>query len=207
MDFERYDQLAQKLMKKRKSHVERELGSVYYHGRRVSQLALELRRRILPQDSSKDDLLWLAGMFHDLGKGIEPHARYGAALFREAMKEDDLPEADVEFVARLIAAHCDRRPQEDVHDVWERLIQDADLLDHIGTYTIWMDFNWCAYREEGVDEARERLSSIEQYISGNRKGLNFEESLRIYDDKSDFMREFVARFDAESRGAFYHPVG
>ena len=68
-----------------------------------------------------------------------------------------------------------------MHDTWERLIQDADLLDHIGTYTIWMDFNWCAYREEGVDEARKRLSSIEEYIASNRKGINFPQSLAIYD--------------------------
>ena len=63
-----------------------------------------------------------------------------------------------------------------------------------------MDFNWCAYREEGVDEARKRLSSIEEYIASNRKGINFPQSLAIYDEKSDFLRAFVARLDWESRG-------
>lgn len=200
MDFEQLDQLARKLMKKRKSHVERELGSVYYHGRRVSRLVCELRARVVPEDASMDEVLRLAGLFHDLGKGVEPHARYGAVLFREAMRDCDVPPDAVESAARLIAAHCDRRPNEPVHDVWARLLQDADLLDHIGTYTIWMDFNWCAYREEGVDEARKRLSSIEEYISSNRALINFPQSLEVYDDKSDFLRQFVARLDWESRG-------
>ena len=200
MDFEQLDELARKLMKKRKSHVEREIGSIYYHGRRVSRLVLELRRLIVPDDDSMDDMLRLAGLFHDVGKGIEPHARYGAAIFREAMRDCDVTPTQVDCAARLIAAHCDRRPSEPVHDTWERLIQDADLLDHIGTYTIWMDFNWCAYREEGVDEARKRLSSIEEYIASNRKGINFPQSLAIYDEKSDFLRAFVARLDWESRG-------
>lgn len=200
MDFEQLDQLARKLMKKRKSHVERELGSVYYHGRRVSRLVCELRARVVPEDASMDEVLRLAGLFHDLGKGVEPHARYGAVLFREAMRDCDVPPEAVESAARLIAAHCDRRPNEPVHDVWARLLQDADLLDHIGTYTIWMDFNWCAYREEGVDEARKRLSSIEEYISSNRALINFPQSLEVYDDKSDFLRQFVARLDWESRG-------
>lgn len=200
MDFEQLDQLARKLMKKRKSHVERELGSVYYHGRRVSRLVCELRAQVVPEDASMDEVLRLAGLFHDLGKGVEPHARYGAVLFREAMRDCDVPPEAVETAARLIAAHCDRRPNEPVHDVWARLLQDADLLDHIGTYTIWMDFNWCAYREEGVDEARKRLSSIEEYIASNRALINFPQSLTVYDDKSDFLRQFVARLDWESRG-------
>ena len=70
MDFEQLDELARKLMKKRKSHVEREIGSIYYHGRRVSRLVLELRRLIVPDDDSMDDVLRLAGLFHDVGKGI-----------------------------------------------------------------------------------------------------------------------------------------
>lgn len=35
MDFQRLDEIAAKLMKKRKSHVEREIGAVYFHGKRV----------------------------------------------------------------------------------------------------------------------------------------------------------------------------
>lgn len=200
MDFEQLDQLAQKLMKKRKSHVEREIGSVYYHGRRVSRLVCALRELIVPDDASMDDVLRLAGLFHDVGKGVEPHARYGAVLFREAMRGCDVPDDAVETAARLIAAHCDRRPDEPVHDVWERLLQDADLLDHIGTYTIWMEFNWCAYKETGVDEERKRMNRIEDYIAENRRLVNFPQSLRIYDEKSDFLRQFAARFNWESRG-------
>ena len=206
MNFEQLDLCAQKLMKKRKAHPEREIGSVYFHGARVGQLVLSLRREVAPRDGSMDDVLRLAGMFHDVGKGVEPHERYGAAIFREAMRGfPDVTPEEAEAAARLIEAHCDRRPQDPDHDLWERLIQDADLLDHIGTYKVWMDFNYAAWREEDIGTVCERMESdmIPRYIVRYRTLLNFPQSVAHYDKKCEFLRDFAARLSAEARGRFY----
>ena len=109
MDFEKLDEVARHLMKRRKAHPERETGSVYDHGKRVARLIITLRKAVIPDDDSMDDILRLAGMFHDIGKGIEPHAAYGAPIMMQAVK-GLVSEREAQEAARLIEAHCDRRP-------------------------------------------------------------------------------------------------
>ena len=203
MDFAKLDEIAGKLMKKRKAHPERERGSVYEHGRRVAELSVMLRREIVPGDDSRDDILRLAGMFHDIGKGIEPHAEFGAPIMRQAVR-GVVTEEEAAEAARLIEAHCDRRPEEDVHDVWARIIQDADLLDHIGTYTIWMDIQYSAYMDEGPEAAAQRMEqNAEEYARHCRSLLNFPVTKAMYDDRIALYLEFAARFSAEARGKVY----
>lgn len=205
MDFERLDSVARKLMKNRKAHPERELGSVYDHGQRVAKLVVTLRESVVPEDSSMDDILRLAAMFHDVGKGIEPHAAFGPPIMLQAVRgivgEDEAREA-----ARLIETHCDRRPNEPVHDVWARLLQDADLIDHIGTYNVWMDIQYYAHQGGGVaDEAEFLKENAESYARHHRTQLNFPVSVRIYDDRIGFYLEFARRFQVEARGEIYRP--
>lgn len=203
MDFERLDAVAQKLMKHRKAHRERESGSIYDHGRRVAKLVITLRKAVVPQDDSMDDILRLAGMFHDIGKGIEPHAAFGAPIMMQAVN-GIVTEKEAQEAARLIEAHCDRRPDEPVHDVWARLIQDADLLDHIGTYTVWMDIQYSAHMDEGVLEKAEYLKeNAEKYAQYHRTQLNFEVTKRIYDDRIGFYLEYARRFQTEAQGEIY----
>jgi len=198
MDFERLDAVAQKLMKRRKAHPEREAGSIYDHGRRVAKLVITLRRAVVPDDDSMDDILRLAGMFHDIGKGIEPHAAFGAPIMQQAVKSVVTDEESAE-AARLISAHCDRRPDDPDHDVWERIIQDADLLDHIGTYTIWMDIQYSAYKDESFSALAARLAkNAEDYANNQRPKLNFPISKAIYDNRIALYLEFAKRIQAES---------
>ena len=203
MDFERLNAVAEKLMKRRKAHREREAGSIYEHGQRVAKLVITLRKAVVPQDDSMDDILRLAGMFHDIGKGIEPHAAFGAPIMLQAVK-GIVTEEEAQAAARLIGTHCDRRPDEPMHGVWARLIQDADLLDHIGTYTVWMDIQYCAYKDMGVlEEAELFKGKAEEYASFHRTQLNFDVSKRIYDDRIGFYLEYTRRFLVESQGEVY----
>ena len=203
MNFEKLNEIAVKLMKRRKAHREREAGSIYDHGQRVAKLVIMLRKEVAPEDGSMDDILRLAGMFHDIGKGIEPHAAFGAPIMKQAVK-GIVTDEEADAAARLIEAHCDRRPEEPVHDLWERLIQDADLLDHIGTYNIWMDIQYCAYKEMGVQEEAEFLrDKVGEYARFHRTQLNFDVSRRIYDDRIGFYLEFTRRFLTESQGEIY----
>lgn len=205
MDFERLDEIARGLMKKRKAHRERESGSIYEHGQRVARLVITLRRAVVPQDSSMDDILRLAGMFHDVGKALEPHAEYGAPIMLQAVK-GIVSDKEAQEAARLIASHCDRRPGEPVHDVWARLIQDADLLDHIGTYTVWMDIQNAAYRDEGPAWMAEQFGQhAEEYADHCRRLFNFPVSLELYEDRIAFYLEFARRFIKEAAGEIYRP--
>jgi len=110
----------------------------------------------------------------------------------------------LEEVARLISAHCDRRPQEEKYDLWARLLQDADLLDHFGSYGIWMHVMGTAYYDRASLEALDKFLK-EHYgaeCEKHRMLLNFDESRRIFDEKEAYMREFARRVSIESTGGY-----
>ena len=204
MDFEALDHLAARLMTKRKPHVQRERGSVYYHGQRVSKGVLQLRKMVTA-DNTHDPYLRAAALFHDVGKGMDPHAAIGAAMMREQLKGYMAPD-EIEEVARLIAAHDDRRPDSRKHDLPTRLLQDADLLDHYGTQEIFMCFSYSAVHERGMDTALDFYrNDFKKIVNRSRKLLNLDEARRIFDEKYRFQREFIKRLKVETEGG-YMPV-
>ena len=202
MNFLALDTLAAKLMRGRKSHREREIGAVYDHGKRVSEGVISLRKAV-SDDDSHDDLLRAAAMFHDVGKGIEPHAHSGAVLVRDLLK-GYATEDEVSEIARLIAVHADRHPNDEKHDLWARLLQDADLLEHYGTYDIWMCFSYYAYNgQEGIQKAADFLENeLPQQAARHRELLNFEVSRHIFDEKMAFERSFTQRLLIEATGNY-----
>ena len=202
-DFEKLDELAAKLMKDRQAHVDRETGSVYYHGQRVAKLAMTLRGIVLPDEPDWDTALRLAGMFHDVGKGLKPHSHYGALIFRDAVRGLAEP-ALIDKAAELIEAHCDRRPAEPVYDAPARILQDADLLDHFGTYEIWMNINYQAKHNKSILDALQHMDDFfDHYVDRHRALLNYPVSVAIYDDKAQFLWQFRERLRREANGELY----
>ena len=201
MDYEALERLAARLMAKRKPHAQRERGSVYYHGLRVAKGVIQLRKMV-SSDNSHDPYLRIAALFHDVGKGMDPHAAIGAALMRDQLKPYLAPD-EIDEVARLIACHDDRRPDSHKHDLPTRLLQDADLLDHYGTQEIFMCFSYCATHERGITTALEFYrDDFKKDINRQRKLLNFEESRRIFEEKYRFERNFIKRLKLESEGGY-----
>lgn len=199
MNFSHLDDIAKKLMLGRRSHVEREIGHVYHHGKRVMNSIVELRSRIT-DDASHDELLKVAALFHDCGKGIEPHDVSGATLIGEFLS-GELSSDEIQEVQRLVRHHDKRGCADD--DIWRKLLQDADMLDHFGTLDVWMNFMYAAYNNEPLEEAMHYMR--EEYPSdciGYRKLLNFDESKRIFDEKSAFTKSFYDRLARESAGEY-----
>lgn len=201
MDFEALERLAERLMAKRKPHAQRERGSIYYHGQRVAKGVIQLRK-LVTGDNSHDPYLRAAALFHDVGKGMEPHASIGAALMKEQLK-GYMAADEIEEVTRLIAVHDDRKPDSRKHDLPTRLLQDADLLDHYGTSEIFMCFSYSAVHERGMHTALEFYrNDFKKIIGRQRKLLNFEESRRIFEEKYRFQREFIKRLKVEAEGSY-----
>jgi len=48
MDIKLIQEKAYKLMGSRKAHIEREKGGIYFHGQRCANIAIKLRKQILP---------------------------------------------------------------------------------------------------------------------------------------------------------------
>jgi len=197
------DELAATLMKNRKAHKERERGFVYYHGKRVANSAVELRKLVFPDDASHDDALRLAGMFHDVGKGLSPHAQYGSVIFPEAVKELVDNKELIHQCADMIAHHGMRQIGESPYDVWTQLLQDADLLDHSGCYGVWMCAQFYSYFDGCMtDGVKFHAATAEKYYQDNVDLLNFDISKKIFRDKVDAEKVFFARAAFEAEGLF-----
>jgi uncharacterized protein len=202
MDFRRLEEIAENFMKNRRFHQYRELGSVYYHGARVAQGILQLREMIT-DDAGHDDILRCAAMFHDIAKGMKPHSYYGAILTRDILR-GELTAYELDEVCRLILAHGDRRPAREFHDIWVWLIQDADVLDHVGTGEIWMSCNYSAYRQKPITDMRDwYINGFDGEMSKYRSRLNFDVSREIFDSKVEFERQFIRRLMVESMGGYF----
>ncbi|WP_322184021.1 HD domain-containing protein [Neglectibacter caecimuris] len=202
MELQRLEALAEKYMGHRKSHIEREIGHVYFHGKRVANGVLLLRKKLFPEDASHDDVLFCAGLFHDVGKGIEPHPRTGSTLVRELLCGEMTPE-EMEAVCGLIAVHDDRRA-DSPHSPWVKLLQDADLLDHFGIQGVWLSFTYYAYMgQKGMSELPEFYETEwKPMVAKNRKLLNFPFSREIFDEKTTYEWSVIQRLKEEGTGAY-----
>ena len=201
MNIDHIRAIAEKNMKKRRTHREREAGFVYYHGQRVANGVIALRKRIT-DDAFHDDILRCAAMFHDVCKGYTDHSNTGAAL-APVLLSGELNDQEMREVCRLIGAHDHRAPGTGTWDVWAQLLQDADLLDHFGTLETWINFHYYAYEGGDIQESVEFYKNeFFDEAAKHRKKLNFEESIRIFDEKVTFARAFYERMRIEAQGKY-----
>ncbi|CAK7086163.1 hypothetical protein CIW83_05000 [Tissierella sp. P1] len=204
IDINRIEELAFKTMGKRKSHSKREKGYVYYHGLRTAKLAIEIRKIVGQIDNSKDNIIYVASLFHDIAKGIEPHNENGSILVQQVLKDKCSYEELME-IAEIIRCHNLRSSNED----WSkqiRIVQDADMIDHMGTMEVWLNFIYQAYDEKSVDTSIEFYNDkeFEYYLKDCRRKLNYDISKKIFDDRAEFIHEFIQRLSIEGKGGIFN---
>lgn len=202
MDMNEVKEIARKTMSKRKSHLNRERGFIYYHGQRVANLAMNLRKNLFPHESTMDDIIYAGALFHDVTKGIEPHHLTGAELVHTLLNSACSAE-ELAGISEIIRHHNTRK-QADSPDLpyYMKLVQDADILDHFGSMEIWLKFVYSGNNEENVFDAIQLWDSenYAKYVASSREVLNYELSKDIFDQKLIFVEQFQARFRAECNG-------
>lgn len=202
MDIKVLEEIAYKMMANRKAHIEREKGFIYYHGLRVSKVALRLREKVLKEDCSHDDIIIAACLFHDIGKGIEPHGKYGAVLARDILKEY-CTEDEINEIANIIYNHSLRTKNNDYSE-YVKIVQDADMLDHFGSIEIWMNFLYSAHKDQSISKALDFYDNQYKFeVEKCRELLNYEVSREIFDEKVSFAISFINRLKKESEGEIF----
>ena len=201
MNIDRCDQIAKEKMSKSKAHLERETGYIYNHGRRTGRLALQLARNFLPANHIDSQTVHVACLFHDLGKSLEPHAKTGALLAKEYLKEECNP-VELERISFLISQHPYRKTGKYPGDTELQLIQDADILDHFGTQEIWLQFLHSSNTSQSPRDAVGHWQGewFRNHVKSCRALLNFEFSIAEYDTRVSFTEQFITRFAQESEG-------
>lgn len=202
MDRNRLTGIARMHMGAQKSHQTRERGFIYYHGLRTAKLALHLSLRIPETVGVDEDVLFAGALFHDLGKGGPEHNVAGAvramSILNGACGKDEL-----RAVAELIEHH-NLRDRSPALPVASRIVQDADILDHMGGQMVWLSLFWSANHDRGPDETLEYYYSEEHqaYIERLRSLLNFDAAVAEFDSRRMLQETFFKRLGEEMEGRF-----
>ena len=191
MDIELIEAIAREVMEEQRSKLEREPGWLYYHGRRTARLsqwlAKELSARVDP------DVVYTGALFHDVGLGSEPHNQVGAQRARELLEAHCTPQ-ELDAICDVIERHNRRRDAS--APLAARIVQDADLLDHVGIIGVWTTIyanGVNAVRFE--DHQRAHLSEQRMTARQNlRRDLNFGVAKKLFDLRVAEERAFFDRF-------------
>jgi uncharacterized protein len=191
MDLNRIDHIAREVMLHRSEHRSREPGWLYYHGRRTGKIALWLAASL--HEYLDKNILYVGALFHDVGKGKEPHNEIGAEKAKGLLGTLCTGE-EITGICELIRKHSQRRDPGETAAV--KFVQDADLLDHIGPIGPWLAFYWSGSRGETIADhtAFVRGDENRQYRAKMRAMLNYEVSRQEFDRRIQFEDEFFNTF-------------
>lgn len=204
MNILEIEKLAYHKMKDRKTKG-RENGFIFYHGRRVGKLAINIYKQVSGEIKQQEmDMIYCASLYHDIGKGIEPHNETGAEITKFYLRDLCTPH-EVNTVSRIVFEHNRRGSDYNDNSFLGRIVQDADILDHMGTMDIWIAFQWHAEFNETVDVSLEFFSSGKwaEITDTLRSLLNFECSIDAFDKRRAFTQEFINRFEREAQGQLF----
>jgi len=196
MDRKTLQDLASGLMLKRVAPSFKERGWIYHHGLRTANLALELRQHVLPEDASKDDSLFAAGLFHDIGKDIEPHNESGAVLVRRILR-DHCSRQERKAIGKLVRLHNQRGLTD---DPFAMILQDADAIDHEGAMHVWIHFVVTTRCDESIDESLRFWHDEVKPVPCDVGHLNYEISRQVFEERRAFFDQFMTRFAVEAEG-------
>ncbi|MDD4796353.1 MAG: HD domain-containing protein [Eubacteriales bacterium] len=202
MDREQLLDIARREMAQQVSHQEREPGWVLRHGSGTARLALELRKALLPADGDIDDTLYAAALFHDCGKYADAHQAHAQAGSQRARQllAGVVQAQELDVICHAILVHDKRKAQP--YTQLEYLLQDADILDHMGSIEIWLNFNYSARTGRDAAFSAEFYESREfrDMTDMNRSLLNYSQSVIAFQEKLEFALLFAERFRRECDG-------
>ena len=200
MQLDTINELAYALMKDKYSTINNEKAEKYYHGQRTALLAVNLRKRLFPEDAGSDDILTAAAWLHDImNDGAKHHEERGAEKAREVLHPHCSAE-ELDAIGDIIRVHDDRRPEMNYSNLI-KLHQDADLLDHFGSFDVWRTFTYATAHDQTIMGA---LEFMKTRPPGEHLGqLNFDYSKQIYKEKMRFLAQFTERFAVECAGGIW----
>ena len=185
-----------------KSHPYRETGWAYRHGWRTAALAIWLRGQLLPQETELDDVLYAAGLFHDCAKDDE--ADHAAAGSRRVVELLDGIELSGLLPAVTQAIYRHNKRQRDEYTAAEKILQDADIIDHFGTIEIWLNTSYSVLSGSGPEVSTAFYREGWQGMIDDLRGqFNYELSRRIFEDRISYNEEYIRRLAVESVGGVY----
>lgn len=196
MNLNQIQTVAHKEMAHRRDIETREPGWSYYHGKRTGKIAMHLART-LDCDADADTLL-VAGLFHDVGKGNKRNNEVGAAMTRELLAEF-VSNEHLDTICEIVRCHCLRTKSGDNSNGFSeatKLIQDADLIDHVGHIDIWLGFYWGGHHGQSIADRIAWYSGGEakRWHRYMRDHLNYDVSRQMLEERIQLEDRFYQEF-------------
>lgn len=192
MNFAESERIAKEQMETRKEQSAREPGWLYYHGLRTAKIALKLAE-LLGAEINRE-VLYAGALFHDIGKGSEPHNVRGAELAGRLLSPC-FNNPELASICQIVELHNQRQKSKE-HSIPIRIVQDADLIDHVGTIVPWLSFYWSGKHGETIHDHIRFVTGEEneRYRRGMREQLSFYVSIRIFDERVSWEDEYFKNF-------------
>jgi len=185
-----------------------ERGYRYYHGLRTAKLALALAKGMGLEVS--EDLLYIGGFLHDVGKaGYKgpDHGPRGAEIIEQEISHL-FTKQELLMVKSIVANHY-MRPnskhfvgkERPIFSAEVQLIQDADTLDHFGANAVWLSFHWSTqYQRAQQDELDYYNTKDSQWRREAGEGLNYELSKIELQQRIELSDKFFSAWQKEELG-------
>lgn len=170
------------------------------HCKRTANLALQLRQAVgAPEEL--DDLLYLAGLFHDVSHDSASHDLHEEAGAKRVCQllTGKVETTLLQQASAIIRVHDDRR-QNDGRSTALHLVQDADMLDHFGTLEIWANFGYAALHGESLQNSLDFYQKASEKREHYMQLLHFDAARQELARKLAFEMQFYAYAARESAG-------
>ena len=201
MDIDKLTQIAHDAMVHRKTSEARETGYIFYHGKRTAEIALKLADQL--QAEVNRELLYIGALFHDIGKGNEPHNESGALIVRELLSELYPTEA-LDNICEIVLCH-NRRLRFNEFSLAIKIVQDADILDRVGPMAVWHIFYKGFASDCNVDDTLIFGNGEERtkHLSLLKSVLNFSISQKLFDRRAEFEHQIFKVISRCQQGELY----
>jgi uncharacterized protein len=192
MDHRQIEQIARAHMLDRQEQTEREPGWLFYHGLRTAKIAEEICNLLGLQTDR--DVMFAGALFHDIGKGSEPHNQKGAELTERLLAKHCTKE-ELAQICEIVRLH-NQRHESKAHPSHVRAVQDADLIDHAGPIVSWLAFYWSGTHNETIHDHIRFITGEENAKNRMemRSRLNFDVSVAMFDERVCWEDSFFKTF-------------
>jgi len=184
-------------------------GHDFFHAIRVYNLCLRLGEKL----DADLDVLKAAALLHDVGykENMEKHEILSAKIAEKILRNVGFPEEKIDKVTYCIKAHRFLRSCK-AESLEAKILQDADRLDAIGAIGIARCFSdsglrkqkiwipWIKPKDKYDGKSDSCINHFYEKLLKIKDNLNLEESKKIAEERTNFMKVFLDEFFKEWEG-------
>lgn len=180
-----------------KSEKEAPFRDNFDHTMRVYEWA----RRINAVEKADTQVVEVAAIFHDVGKGIgrdESHAETSADICKKYLKDRDFNKQIIERVVRCVKVHSSKEIPAHELGLEERVLMDADLLDEVGALCVlWEGMIQGTKEKPSYYKAYDNLVDHYQKREEELGLLKTGEGKRLYEERLAFLKLYIENLKYE----------